>query len=280
MSKPIQGEESFARRLTDYSLLAYAFQYWGVHVRNARTDAAVSHYGTQLVTDADRVAAYVQAAWYTSIDNEKSWDVRKDVDDLYVCAFYGLSSIIPTLQQKEHFNVDVVEKTYGQTPLMYVCRKGNVDVVNQLIGLGADVNIVSDKKDTALFEAVRNNQVGVVEVLVLRPELDINARQSRKSDCTAFMLAAELGHAEVVDRLLTRSDVGKILQDALGFTALHLASREGNFAVVTVLLQVPEVRQHIETTEIAVGWSALMSAAKNGHPGIVRLLLEHGANPE
>jgi len=39
--------------------------------------------------------------------------------------------------------VDVREPTYGQTPLMYACRRGHVEVVRQLLDFGAWVNKVS-----------------------------------------------------------------------------------------------------------------------------------------
>lgn len=126
----------------------------GDHVHEAGSDLMVQMTAFQLIDDSYRVVAYVQAAWFTD-RGSTSCDVRWGgvADGLHVCAWFGLSTIIAALDQ-EDLDVDVQETTYRQTPLMYACRAGHIEVVQQLLDLDASVNKVSERGRTPLFEAI------------------------------------------------------------------------------------------------------------------------------
>ncbi len=277
-SKPMnlrEEHEEFEAKIEQYPLIAYASQYWGDHVRDAGPDSYIQDEAVRLVNDPNRMAAYIQVAWYTDKGSARSWDVRKGVDGLHACAWFGLSSIIPALGHIDQ-EVDVREVTYGQTPLMYACRAGHVEVVRQLLGYGASLEIVSLRGRTPLFEAIKQGHEEVVRLLLSTKGLDVNAVVSERSKWTALMLAADLQHFDIVERLLKQPNIKVNEQDPYGRTALWLATLNADFVTVSCLLHRPEI--DLNLVDNMGGRSPLILAAERGFHKFVELFLTHGAD--
>uniref|UniRef100_A0A672NYD7 Kinase D-interacting substrate of 220 kDa n=1 Tax=Sinocyclocheilus grahami TaxID=75366 RepID=A0A672NYD7_SINGR len=125
----------------------------------------------------------------------------------------------------------------GQTPLMLASEQGSLEIVQELIRRGANVNLD-----------------------------DV--------DCwSALISAAKEGHVEVVKELLENSAYIEH-RDMGGWTALTWASYKGRVEVATVLL---EVGANPNTTGQQYSVYPIIWAAGRGHAEIVKLLLEHGA---
>ncbi|XP_059368677.1 kinase D-interacting substrate of 220 kDa B isoform X4 [Carassius carassius] len=125
----------------------------------------------------------------------------------------------------------------GQTPLMLASEQGSLEIVQELIRRGADVNLD-----------------------------DV--------DCwSALISAAKEGHVEVVKELLENSAYIEH-RDMGGWTALTWASYKGRVEVATVLL---EAGANPNTTGQQYSVYPIIWAAGRGHAEIVKLLLEHGA---
>lgn len=214
-SEPSSDAE-FDTKLAQYPFIAYASQYWGLHVRNASMDNGIREKAVQFMNQPGRIAAYIQAAFATD-RGSTLWDVRKGVGPLHVCAWFGLSHLISSLDIEDlALEINAQEPTYGQTPLHYACRAGHFDVVGELLDLGVNVNMISGRGRTALFEAVLQNHFGVVELLLTkRRDLDINAVHAKDYNRTALMLAADRhspnldidDHLNIVERLLGHPDI-------------------------------------------------------------------------
>ena len=274
-ANPCCDDEAFETRRKKYPFVAYASQYWGDHVREAGSDPKTLASAESLISDPRRVAAVTQAAWSTD-RSAASWDACKDIDPLHLCAWFGLSSLIPSREQPT-LEVDVRETTYGQTPLMYACRNGHAKVVKQLLGLGASVNIVSDRGQTALFEAILEDRGEVVELLIQDKLLDINAVHRNDHHRTALMLAAQSGYSSIVQRLLQHPEINVNAQDSNGYTALSIAAYNRSITIVKTLLSVPGIDANL--VESSAGQSALMFAVEEETGAMVELLLRGGADP-
>lgn len=286
LSQPRKEVENFDTK--QYPFIAYASQHWGDHVREAGLDlhTDIRDLALPLVNEPLRLAAYMQAAWATDASGYDGWDVCEGVTSLHVFAWFGLASMIPNLIQMG-LDVDVREPTYGQTPLMYACRRGHVQVVRQLLDFGARVHKVSARGRTAMFEAVAQNNEDVVEILlakhelVTRSKLDlkaVNSVNSKEFGQTALMLAAQLGYFGIVQILLEHPDTDVNQLDTYGSTALSLAAAMGSDDVVKLLLKKPGVDVNI--VDHVAGRSALIRAAELNECEIVKLLLESGAKPD
>lgn len=159
---------------------------------------------------------------------------------------------------------------YQRTPLHIAARYGFVDVVRWLLSHGANVNARAYNNFTPLLVTEHPD---VVKIL-LENKADINANDS--SGRTALeKIASSYAHCArdpdsetYAERLRT---ITKILLDAGAEYDIRSACYLGDVARAKVL--VADKKQARDTE--AMRW-----AATYGHSRIVKLLLEHGADPE
>ena len=110
--------------------------------------------------------------------------------------------------------------SYGQNPLCYASMNGHVDVVQQLVMAGADINA---HNFSAMRAASKAGRVDVVKLLIA-----FGAEVSAGDD-VALLMATSFGHASVVELLLhAKSKVNE--------RTLHAACRRGNLDILKMLL--------------------------------------------
>ena len=280
-SKPVPVED-FAVKEQAHPFFAYALEYWGDHVRKAgpTMDDAVMRY----LKDPAHVQAYIQAAWTADTQDVDKWDCRRDVHPLHILAWFDLPYLISALDYQV-LNLDVCDGTYGQTPLMYACRRGNLDTVRRLLELEASVNLVSARGRTALFEAVRRKKLDAVDLLLNAPlrnqSLDVNIRNPKAHNRTALLFAIRKGYVKIALMILKHPNLSINTQDSEGHTALSLAAYMGLTPVVSEILSptnkfTPELV--IDLVEYSGRCSALILAVEDNHVEAVDLLLNHGAD--
>ena len=193
---------------------------------------------------------------------------------MHVCAWFGLDEIIPDILE-QGLEIDSPDLTYGQTPLMYACKNGRMSTVKTLLGLGADINLVSTRGSTALTEALLVEDLDISEHLVGYPELHVNAKASNEWDRTVLVIGACYGYTDFVRLLLGRSDVLVNAQDISGDTALHIAVINNCYESVQLILGYRQTDINVRNQH---GASPLIVAATYGYEDIVELLLETGAD--
>ena len=289
-------DEYYVSKRSEFPFLQYASQYWGDHVRiasrNPHHGAKIQAATMRLINDLQRKDNCMQAAWVTNPGGHDTWDVWRNVDKLHICAWYGLASVLSELDL-DHGLVDKLEPKYGQTPLMYACRKGHVEVARRLLSLGASQQKVSARGRTALFEAILGRHSSsnpmflrepsqhnkIIELLVceMPGDLDVNMVHRQEFDRTALMLAARLGHVEMVQILLRNQSINLDVQDVNGMTALYLAAREDHYQITELLLQSGA---SIDIVDFHAGRSPLRCAAERNLSDMVDLLLlQNDADP-
>ena len=105
----------------------------------------------------------------------------------------------------------------GRTPVMAATHGQRVDTVRALIQLGADINIRDNRLDNPFLYA---GAEGLLEILNLTIDAGADTTLTNRFGGTALIPAAERGHVEIVQTLLTRSDVNVNHVNNLGWTAL------------------------------------------------------------
>jgi ankyrin len=198
----------------------------------------------------------------------------------------------------------------GQTALMWAVSQRHPAVVKVLLAHGADVHARSNAwsevmalpphgylpynraiphgNDTALLFAARAGDLDSAKLLVAA---GANVNDADAWGVTATTLAAHSGFGDVVAFLLSKDADPNLA--AAGFTALHAAIMHRDEAMVTALLEhgananaplntwTPTRRSShdFNFAPELVGATPFWLAARFIEPGVMRLLLKHGADP-
>lgn len=93
-----------------------------------------------------------------------------------------------------------------------------------------------------------------------------------------LIYAAQRGHDDVVDLLLTLGGVDPAATSRTGCTALHRAAYSGHASTVRLLLSTPRGKAAVNLPDASTGdlRPALSKAASQGHLAVCKLLVEEG----
>jgi ankyrin len=164
----------------------------------------------------------------------------------------------------------------GMTPLLYAARHGHTATAELLLDAGADIGGVEANAITPLLMAISNNQSAMAHLLIDR---------GAAVDAQDWYGRSPLWSAVNVRNLYLHND-----------TFEHHVDRERVFDVIRVLLtrgadpnprtkESPPVREHLLSVTGTLEWvdftgqTPFLAAALAGDVDVMRLLLEHGADP-
>ncbi|ROL51866.1 Kinase D-interacting substrate of 220 kDa [Anabarilius grahami] len=158
----------------------------------------------------------------------------------------------------------------GQTALMVASEQGSLEIVQELIRRGANVNLDDIDSWTALISAAKEGHTEVVKELL---ENNANVEHRDMGGWSALMWAAYKGRVEVAHLLLEKGANPNITGQYSVYPVIWAAGR-GHAEIVQLLLQ------HGAKVNCSdkYGTTPLIWAARKGHYDCVMHLLENGAN--
>jgi ankyrin repeat protein len=113
------------------------------------------------------------------------------------CARNGEVEKIREILIKKYVNVNDVND-YGSTALIIAASKGYVDIINELIIYGADLNVQNKILGSALMYAAANGHINAVESLI---SSGANVNLENEKGRTALDYAQAYGHQQIVKLL-------------------------------------------------------------------------------
>ena len=208
-----------------------------------------------------------------------------------------------------------INRSYGRpgTPLHVAAANDNLVVVRFLLENGANVNGRGGYYETALQSAVSNGQQEAAELLIskgadlhagggkwgnplnaavvtdssLAPTLidclfkhGASLQDSDEQGRAAIHMAANIGNLDLMKHFLEEDCDGLTRKDKQGRTVLHHAACRGHNNVVSYVLAAQDTTEQAAFQEPdSDRWTALHWACRGANENVVRLLLEHGADP-
>ncbi|KAL1891947.1 hypothetical protein Sste5346_007291 [Sporothrix stenoceras] len=217
---------------------------------------------------------------------EKGADVEprreSEMPALFKAAEAGHFAVVQELLQHNANPNFVVRSRLGQTALFPACFRGHNKVVGLLLDHGADVRIRDKEGRTPLLYLASEKEkvkwtMDTLKLLIDRGGANIEVRDNIGR--TPLLWAATNGNLQLVEALLNGSLGGAQAAEVSaannrGRSALHLAAEANHEAMVRLLLQHKADPNAVSDG----GWTPLHNAVQNGHAGVVALLLAEDAN--
>ena len=157
--------------------------------------------------------------------------------------------------------------------MMLAAAGGHVRVMGTLQSFGAHLDTQTLSGNTALMQAVREEQPAALKYILDRSTVDdVNVMADDGS--TALSVAVNGSRPQDV-RLLIQSGAEVNVHDNRGWTPLMVATRANNLDMMAVLI---EQDAELDAVQPSTGNSAAFFAAAEGHNDALKLLVESGAS--
>ncbi|KAG6368708.1 hypothetical protein INS49_002921 [Diaporthe citri] len=254
-SRPFQSRDELEKTLEKHPFASYAACYLGFHAESAQSTVQNSLRVLKFLSDQNRLACAMQIASRTRPFEYASWDVAGGITGLHFCAFYGLETQCQAILTFDPASVSTGDNLYNQTPLTYACRNGHIGTARLLLDAGAGPNHLSKKGKSPLIEAIESFDIDMLDLMLSRADIDVNARAPGRGGTTALVRAAELGHDSAVEKLLARADLDVNKPDGWGCTAISRAVESVEMGCVRLLLRCDAT--DLTVTDLLGGRSAL-----------------------
>ncbi|KAK1236937.1 hypothetical protein MKX08_007885 [Trichoderma sp. CBMAI-0020] len=166
---------------------------------------------------------------------------------------------------------------FNNTPLSYVCEKGDLDIVKCLLGKNVDINYTGGVSASPLFTTILHGKDEVATYLLQNERIDIHWA---RADGVNALIAAYRS-PETARELLKRGV--SIDHCSSGGTILHMAAPYWPKTIRALLEHDP--KPNLESVcgndmefESDIGCTPLQLACQNQAPECVELLIDAGAN--
>ncbi|KNC82624.1 hypothetical protein SARC_05098 [Sphaeroforma arctica JP610] len=167
---------------------------------------------------------------------------------------------------------------HGQTPLLYACVSGNLQLARLLLGNGADMSMCNNAGEGVFHVLSQIGRIDMMGMLNNYIKWDYSSKYAgmdllRVADVrgmTPMMHAALRGQVKVMHYLHTEHNHPFHDLDRNGRTLLHCAAEMGHVLTVRYLLRHERVHVNAKTSD---GRTALHIAAYHCYPDVCRVLL-------
>lgn len=192
---------------------------------------------------------------------------------LHSAIYYDRYEIIEILASHPHIDIDIVEPSDKETPLIYAAHYGKTRAVEILLTKGANAALTNGDGQTSLMLAAKHNRLECFKILLNDKNCSPNA-QEKNWKTTTLMYAIWSGGVEIVRLLVEVSDLS--LTDNNDCTALHCACNKGSLEIVKLIAE--KSVSELENTEKKMKETPLLSALRKGFLDIADYLIEKGAD--
>ena len=202
---------------------------------------------------------------------------------LHLAAEHGQIDVFEMLLNEDN-NTDP-ENIFGETPFVFACSKGRMNIVAMLLKKsgGLKINLNQRTKDndgvTGFHLACQNGHSEIAEMIMnasSRLKIDLNIKD--KWGASAFQLACMKGHSNIAKSIINKSSKLKIelnTKDKGNSTAFHLVCYYGCVDVAELLLENASKLEMDWNGKNFFGTTAFQLACSLGHPKIAEIIMNN-----
>lgn len=197
---------------------------------------------------------------------------------LFWASSKGHRGVVEQLLQRDDTEVDLPDKTRGQTPLSVAAENEHETIVTLLLEARVDVDLADYSGWTPLAYAVMKNQGELITGKLLEADADAERVNVKRGvfGWTPFIWAARSGREGIVKRLLATGKVDIHIRDNSGCTAFLWAARQGEEGTLRLLLNMAQMEEEDINSRDKDGRTPFWWAMNEGHTEIMKLLWETG----
>ncbi|XP_072282257.1 ankyrin repeat and protein kinase domain-containing protein 1 [Pyxicephalus adspersus] len=204
-------------------------------------------------------------------NNSEDISTWVDENNFTLLHFAVAQGDLEKINQVLSLNANINSRTVsGYTPLIMAVQRKLLDVCSILIENGADVNITDEDSWSPLHFSAQSGDDRIARLL-LDNGAQVDAKE--RDDWTALHLASQNGFENVARVLFTRQ-ANPNCQEMDGKTALHIASYFGHYKIVKLLIS-QGADQDAKQKNLR---TALHIAADRGYFRVVQHLIQKGAH--
>ena len=253
--------------LTRFPLAEYAAQHWFKHARFEGVSQNAEEGMKQLF---DWTKPYLSIWIWIHDPTVYPFQPHIRGTPLHYAASCGLRDFAKILATEYPKDVNSQSFDDASTPLHLASRKGHIDLVQVLVGCGADVSVQDKNGWTPLHWASDLGREAMARTLV-ECGADMSARD--EDGWAPLHRALDKGRVDVAQMLVERgADVSAQAKD--GWTALHWASSWGHVDMARILVE----RGADVSAPAKHKWTPLHQALYFRHVDVARMLVERGAD--
>eukprot|EP00899_Mesostigma_viride_P010681 jgi/Mesvir1/19614/Mv09909-RA.1 len=139
-----------------------------------------------------------------------------------------------SVELKKVAALNFLDPVTGRSALHLASQANDTELMNALIGAGADVNIKDKDGGTALLTACRNERADIPVRILLVNGADVSIKD--KDGATALLAACQNNQAEIV-KMLVEHGAAVNVKDKDGATALLAACQNNQAEIVKMLVK-------------------------------------------
>jgi ankyrin repeat protein len=162
----------------------------------------------------------------------------------------------------------------GLTALVFAARQGSIESATALIDAGADINQGDADGNNPLLIAILNNHDELAQILIDKGA-DVNA--VNKDGRSPLFTAVDAHDVDWSDRPLVKETDKVSSFDVIKSLIDHKANVNVQLTAVSI---IKKAAQDSADRTLSIGATPFMRAARSGDVELMRLLLDHGADPK
>jgi hypothetical protein len=270
----------------DSPLARYAAEHWAAHAQVGHVSSYLrTSMDSLLDLDKPYFVAWLKLYDIDKYPSGSTFNMfmsynKRGGSPLYYAALCGFQDLVENLIAKYPQHVNASGGCYV-TPLVAALAGKHFQTAKLLHLCGADPNVQYCVGNTPLHSAACYGDVEIVQIL-LNLEADVNIRNNDSETPLDYVSVAPSDSGDVPDYSQSLANVARLLldrgadintRDIFGWTPLHSAAYMRRIDVIRVLLE----RGANTGPEDKQGRTPFSLAKKYGYDEIMKLLSEHGA---